>query len=79
MKKFFHELQRRNVIKASISYIAISWVFLEASGIIFPILGIDPEFAKYLLIVLLIGFPFTGMFMVPPIVVPRDGVWTSHV
>lgn len=26
MKKFFRELQRRNVIKASISYMAISWV-----------------------------------------------------
>jgi TolB-like protein/lipopolysaccharide biosynthesis regulator YciM len=58
MKKFFRELQRRNVIKASISYIAISWVLLEASDILFPILGIDPGFVKYFLIALLIGFPF---------------------
>jgi TolB-like protein/Flp pilus assembly protein TadD len=62
MKKFFHELQRRNVIKASISYIAVSWVLLEASGIIFPILELNPDLSKYLLIALLIGFPFWMVF-----------------
>ena len=62
MNKLFNELQRRNVFKASISYIALSWVLLEGADIVFPILGIDQVSIKYLLILLIAGFPFWVVF-----------------
>lgn len=62
MNKLFNELQRRNVFKASISYIALSWVLLEGADIVFPILGIDQAIIKYLLILLIAGFPFWVAF-----------------
>jgi len=62
VNKLFQELQRRNVIKASISYVALSWVLLEAADILFPIVGIAQNYIKYVLIILIIGFPFWVAF-----------------
>jgi len=56
------ELQRRNVIKSAISYVALSWVFLEAADIIFPVIGIAQDHIKYVLFILIIGFPFWVAF-----------------
>ena len=58
----FKELQRRNVIKSAISYIALSWVFLEAADIIFPVIGIAQDHIKSVLFILIIGFPFWVAF-----------------
>ncbi|MFT5641374.1 MAG: adenylate cyclase [Cyclobacteriaceae bacterium] len=54
--KIIQELQRRNVIKASISYLVISWVILQVSDIVFPLIGWGDERLKLLFIVLLSGF-----------------------
>lgn len=62
MNKLFQELQRRNVIKSAISYVALSWVLLEASSIIFPIVGIAEDYIRFVLIVLIIGFPLWVIF-----------------
>ena len=62
MSKLFQELQRRNVIKSSISYVALSWVLLEAADIIFPIIGVAQDYIKYVLIILIVGFPLWVVF-----------------
>ena len=62
MSKLLQELQRRNVIKSAISYVALSWVFLEGADIIFPVFGVAQEYIKYVLIILIVGFPLWVVF-----------------
>lgn len=62
MKKFLEELQRRNVIKASISYLVVGWLILQVASIVFPILDINPVIQKWILIVLAVGFPAWVVF-----------------
>lgn len=59
---FFDQLKRRNVVKATISYLVISFAIIEASDILFPVLGIDPSFIRVLFIILLIGLPIWIVF-----------------
>lgn len=59
---FFQELRRRNVYKAAISYVVISWAALQASDIIFPIIGLPERGLRYLLIALIVGFPMWIVF-----------------
>ena len=59
---FLKELQRRNVIKASISYVVISWAFLQAADIIFPLLNISDGVLRVILITLIALFPIWIVF-----------------
>lgn len=59
---FFNELKRRNVIKATISYLVISFAIIEASDILFPVLAIDSSHIRVLFIILLIGLPIWIVF-----------------
>ncbi|SMD33256.1 TolB amino-terminal domain-containing protein [Reichenbachiella faecimaris] len=62
MNKFLQELQRRNVIKASISYAVISWAVLQAADILFPAFEIPDTAIKYILYALIGGFPIWVVF-----------------
>ncbi len=62
MSGFFQNLQRRNVIKAAISYVVIAWAILQAADIIFPAIGISDIAIRNLLILLVIGFPVWIIF-----------------
>jgi TolB-like protein len=57
-----HELNRRNVFKAALSYIVASWVFLQAAALIFPILNFSEAVLKGAFILLIIGFPLWLIF-----------------
>ncbi len=57
ISNFYHELQRRNVIKAALSYVAVSWVILEVASLIFPILNIPETAMRFVLIGLILLFP----------------------
>ena len=59
---FFQELKRRNVIKAAISYLVISFAVLEAADIVFPIFNISDVVLRWLFIILGIGFPIWLIF-----------------
>lgn len=54
---FFRELQRRNVIKAAVTYLAVAWVILQAAAIIFPTLNASDLAMRYLLIGLIVLLP----------------------
>ena len=45
----FEELKRRNVIKATITYVVVSWVLLQVASLILPIIG-APEWVLKTLI-----------------------------
>lgn len=60
--QFFKELQRRNVIKAAITYIAIGWVVMQAASLIFPLFDISQSILRNLLIGLFVVFPAWILF-----------------
>ena len=62
LNKFIQELRRRNVIKATLAYLAVSWLLLQAGDVIFPILGTDEGYLKILLFGLIALFPFWIVF-----------------
>lgn len=62
MSNFLRELQRRNVIKAAITYAVVSWAMLQVFDIIFPILDIPSSTLRYALYVLIAGFPLWLIF-----------------
>lgn len=62
MKNLLHELRRRNVIKAAISYVVIGWAILQVAGLLFPAFDIPATTIKYILYALAIGFPLWIVF-----------------
>ena len=57
IQHFLQELQRRNVIKAAVSYIAMSWVILQAASILLPTFKLSNSAMQVLLIFLMVLFP----------------------
>ena len=53
----FEELKRRNVFRVGIAYLAMSWVLLQITDVIAPILVLPDWLARAVLFVLAIGFP----------------------
>ena len=70
MSNFLDELKRRNVIKAAISYVVISWAVVEAVDILFPLFEVPDVFQKGIFITILVGFPafiiFAYLFEITP-------------
>ena len=70
MSKFFEELKRRNVIKASIAYVVVAWVILQVLSIVLPTVGAPEWVMKTLMILMVIGFPiwifFSWVYEVTP-------------
>ncbi len=62
MTNFLQELQRRNVIKASISYAVIGWAILQVADILFPAFSIPDSAIRYILYALIGGFPIWVIF-----------------
>jgi len=52
----FAELQRRNVLRVAIAYMAAAWVFIQVADIVFPRLGLSETAVTNIILVLVIGF-----------------------
>lgn len=59
---FIKELKRRNVIKAAISYLIVSWVVIQVVSVISSIFFVPNWFQKGIFILLVIGLPFWLLF-----------------
>jgi len=59
---FFKELKRRNVIKAAVSYLIVSWVVIQVVSVISSIFSIPSWFQKGVFVLLAIGLPFWLLF-----------------
>ena len=57
LKKFFAELQRRNVYKVGIAYGVVSWLLIQITTQLFPVFEIPAWAARMVVVVLLLGFP----------------------
>ncbi len=62
MSRIFKDLQRRNVIRAAIGYVVISWTLLQVASLVFPLFDIPQSALRFVLYVLGIGFPFWLLF-----------------
>jgi len=60
LKKFISELKRRNVIKASIAYLAIAWILLQVFSILLPLVETPLWVLKTITLFMFIGFPNLG-------------------
>ncbi|MFT6732412.1 MAG: fucose permease [Polaribacter sp.] len=58
----FNELKRRNVFKVAAAYAIVSWLILQVTGSIVPIIEAPDWVAKAILVLLLAGFPIALLF-----------------
>jgi TolB-like protein len=59
---FFNELKRRNVVRVSIAYIVVSWLLIQAAGVLEPALLLPDWVDRVVTVFLLIGFPVVILF-----------------
>ena len=52
----FTELKRRNVFRVGTAYVVVAWLIIQVAGTIFPLFGFDDGPARFVVIVLAIGF-----------------------
>ena len=56
-KKFFVELQRRNVYKVAIAYGVVGWLLIQIATQLFPVFEIPNWGARMVVVIVLLGFP----------------------
>src|SRR5450432_2650002 len=56
-RKFFAELQRRNVYRAGVIYTMSSWLLIQVATQVFPFFAIPNWVIRSIIVVLVIGFP----------------------
>lgn len=59
---FFSELKRRNVVRVSIAYVVVSWLLIQAAGVLEPALLLPDWVDRVVTVLLLIGFPIVILF-----------------
>jgi TolB-like protein len=73
---FFTELKRRNVFRVGLAYAMISWLVLQVTDVVVPILSLQPWVGKLVLLILAVGLPvalvFAWAFELTPEGIKRD-------
>ena len=59
---FFEELKRRNVIRVGIAYVVGAWLLLQLTEVLIELLDLPGEAGKYVILILVIGFPLALFF-----------------
>jgi TolB-like protein len=59
---FLEELKRRNVIRVGIAYAVGAWLLLQLTDVLVDLLGLPDTAGKYVILLLLIGFPLALFF-----------------
>jgi TolB-like protein/Tfp pilus assembly protein PilF len=54
---FFAELKRRNVYKVAVAYVVVAWLLLQAASIFLPAFDAPSWVMKFLIVVVMLGFP----------------------
>ena len=57
LKKFFSELQRRNVYRVAAAYGVVSWLFVQVATQVFPFFDIPNWVTRLVIVLLMLGFP----------------------
>ncbi|MEY2528447.1 MAG: hypothetical protein QOJ05_537 [Verrucomicrobiota bacterium] len=56
-KKFFAELQRRNVYRVAVAYGVVAWLLIQIATQVFPFFDIPSWAIRLVIVVLVLGFP----------------------
>jgi len=80
---FLSELRRRNVIRVAVAYLVAAWLLLQITDVLSSVLELPPTAAKFVLLLLVIGFVpallFAWAYQVTPDGLRRDtGGAPSH-
>ncbi len=51
------ELQRRNVLRVAIGYLAAAWLLIQVVETVFPVFGLPNDSIRIVIILVTIGFP----------------------
>ena len=62
MKKLMSELRKRGIIRIAGLYIALTWLIMQISDVVFPAFGIPDSALRYVLIVAAAGLPLVLIF-----------------
>ena len=56
------ELKRRNVFKVGVAYVVTAWLLLQLTEVLVGLLGLSEKAGKYVILLLVIGFPVALFF-----------------
>ena len=62
MNRFYKELQRRGVLRVAGLYIALTWLILQVSDVVFPAFGVPDHVLRYVLFIAMAGLPLALLF-----------------
>jgi len=62
MRSFFHEMRRRNVLRAGALYIGAVWALAQGMAQLFPVFGVADWVTRWFVLAAVIGFPFLLAF-----------------
>jgi TolB-like protein/Tfp pilus assembly protein PilF len=74
---FFEELKRRNVIRVGIAYMVGAWLLLQLTDVLIDLLGLPETAGKYIVLLLVIGFPL-ALFFAWAFEMTPEGVKREH-
>jgi len=56
MKSLINELNRRNVIRLAITYVAFSWLLVQITETLIPVFGLSERVLPIIIVLLVVGF-----------------------
>ena len=59
---FIKELKRRNVFRIGIAYAIVSWLILQLTDVLMPLLNLPEWAGRLVFLLLVIGFPVALIF-----------------
>ncbi len=62
MASVWEELKRRNVVRVAIAYVIVSWLVLQMTDVLIPLLALPEWIGRLIFLILLIGFPLAIFF-----------------
>ena len=77
--KFFDELKRRNVFKETLAYLLVSWIILQVTSTVLPIVNAPEWVIKTITFILILGLPFWIIFSWTFQITPEGFKKTKHL
>ena len=62
MAAIWGELKRRNVVRVAIAYAVVSWLILQLTNVLMPLLGLPEWVDRLVFLLLVVGFPLALIF-----------------
>ena len=73
---FIEELKRRKVIRVAVVYAITAWLLVQIAAVLFPMFGVPEWASRFVVILLMIGFPI-ALILAWALEVMPDGIRTT--